>query len=266
MSVARYTEEWYAKRLQSQKILECLACKKVVPRTGPMQKYCQPCSDARDLERKRLWARANPQVDRPSQWPERKSRTTANGIAISEADRTSIGHVCYRPDLLWLVRVSVPFSYSASKNAIYRLVPRGHVALRKEARAWRDGLRDKLRDAIADVEVVQNKVWLDIMVEKTNHKGDAINLIDSVCDAVKEAIGIDDRWFCIRTLDWRISKSDPRLILGVGQDSREHVQACSSCGRLLSLMCFNKNATMKHGRTRNCNDCRRKGKPDASAA
>lgn len=42
------------------------------------------------------------------------------------------------PELLWSIRVAVPFQYAASKNAIYTTRRFGHVALRRESRAIRD--------------------------------------------------------------------------------------------------------------------------------
>jgi len=221
-----------------------------------MQKYCEKCSEQADLTRKKLWAKANPQKTNPIQAKELRSRTKLAGIAISKLDKVDVTYAIDRPNLLWLVRVSVPFSYSSSKNAIYALRASGHVALRKEARDWRDQLRDRLRDAVSHHTVVQNKVWLDILVEKPDHKGDAVNVVDSVCDGVKEAIGVDDRWFCIRQLDWRISKNEPKLILGVGQSSDENLQPCSSCGRLLPFPQFTKKSNSRHGIGRNCKDCR----------
>jgi hypothetical protein len=206
-----------------------------------------------------LWARANPLPHDITRAKSEKqaSRTTARGIEISKADgATHLGHAVEHPSLVWLARVAVPFSYSASKNAIYSLRAKGHVYLRKESKAWRNELRDRLTSTIQGQRVANNKVWLDIIVEKTNHKGDAVNVIDTVCDAVKEALGLDDRWYSIRHLDWRISKDKPQIIVGVGQESNEDVQACSSCGRLLPFGSFGKKSNARHGIDRNCKDCR----------
>jgi len=57
------------------------------------------------------------------------------------------------------------------------------------------------------------KIWVALMVEKTTPRSDAINVIDLVCDGVKKAIEVDDRWFALYRVDWRIvhPDSEPQL-------------------------------------------------------
>lgn len=102
---------------------------------------------------------------------------------------------------------------------------------------------------------MQNRVWLDILVQKPNQRGDAVNFVDLICDAAKSAIGIDDRWFSIRRLDWQIVKDDPKIYIGIGQEDVPAVQACSSCGRLLPFSEFHKNTRLQNGVSRNCKEC-----------
>lgn len=189
------------------------------------------------------------------------SRTAATGLAISDRHKDSIAHAFFSPHLLWSVRVSVPFSYAASKNHIYSLAARGHQYLRAESKAMRADLAQAIRSAVSGRKIVNNKVWISIFVQKPNHKGDAINVVDLVCDAVKDAIPVDDRWYCIRQLDWQIVKTDPELYVEIAQDSATDCQVCSSCGRILPFECFGKKTRAKHGIDRNCKDCRY-GRPD----
>ena len=77
-----------------------------------------------------------------------------------------------------------------------------------------------------------------------------------MCDAIKKAIKIDDRWFCIRRLDWEIIKTNPKLYVGVGQTSNEDVRICSYCGRILPLDRFIKDNKNRLGVRRECNECR----------
>jgi len=60
------------------------------------------------------------------------------------------------------------------------------------------------------------KVYVDIVVFKPNHKSDAINMIDGVCDAIKEVIPVDDRYYGV-WCDWEIDKENPRLEIRVWQ-------------------------------------------------
>jgi hypothetical protein len=169
------------------------------------------------------------------------------------------------PDLDWLVGIAVAFSYAASKNHIYAMRRAGHVALRRESRAIRDEIILRLRAALHGRRIAHNKLWLEILVQKPNHRGDAVNVVDLVCDAVKEAVGLDDRWFCIRRLDWEVVKDQPRLFIRVGQETNRDCQVCSHCGRVLEFSQFGTRAGATHGIQRVCRDCRREGRQLARA-
>src|SRR6185369_15395721 len=151
--------------------------------------------------------------------------------------------------------VAIPFSYAASKNHIYGMTRRGHKYLRKEAVAFQQELEFKIKAALRDTKVAHNKVWIDILVQKSNHRGDAVNVLDLVCDAAKRAVGVDDRWFSIRRLDWQITKTDPKIFVGVSQDSDIDCQVCSYCGRILPLDSFCKDRDAKLGVSRECKEC-----------
>lgn len=171
-------------------------------------------------------------------------------------------------DLSWLVRVSVPFTYSLSKNAVWSMGGT-HVYSRKKATRARQVVRDRVAEAIRNrgIVPVQSKVFVDIFVQKPDHKGDAINVIDSVCDGVKDAIGIDDRWFALRGLDWEIVKhGSPRVVIGVGQESEENRQVCSMCGRIQLLEMFAKHRGTPMGRARDCRECQSAAKSARRAA
>ena len=50
----------------------------------------------------------------------------------------------------------------------------------------------------------KRKIWLSILVEKPHHRGDAVNVVDVLCDGLKKGIDVDDKWFSISKLDWTI--------------------------------------------------------------
>ncbi len=218
------------------------------------------------MMRKRLWARNNPgSVEQVRQHVEKaRQRRELNkeaGAAANRASRSSIAwYECEGPDLLWNVRVAVPFSYSASKNHIYAMRRTGHIALRRESRQMRQALAAALSRGLHCIRVAHNKLWLDILVQKPNHKGDAVNVVDLVCDAVKDAVDIDDRWFCIRRLNWEIVKDNPRLFVGIGQDSRLDCQICSYCGQIKPFAEFHRNKHNPLGIGRECRQCRHRGR------
>lgn len=228
----------------------CRMCGTRFESPHPRHLYCEPCSTSRDLKRKRLTAiKLNHK--------KLESAGREFGRRVSEGDARKLYEVPKWCDLNWLIKINFPFDWCISKNAIYTLRAKGHVALRREARAYRDGIATLLRSAIraSGVEIVQNKLWLDLFIEKSNHKGDAVNTVDTICDAVKVATGLDDRWFAIRYLDWSVNKHSPHVHLGIGQEDVKPSQICSFCGRLLSFDYFSTNRSRKNGIHRTCREC-----------
>ncbi len=229
----------------------CRRCGTHFTSVHPRHLYCEPCSESQDLKRKRL-------SGTKASYLKQRSKKLDVGLKIS-ADHQMKLHETVRPvELQWLVRICVPFSWSGSKNAIYVRRRKGHVALRREASDYRTALILSLQAALQGRKIKQNKLWIDIFVEKSNHKGDAANFVDTVCDAVKVATGLDDRWFAIRHLDWSINKDEPQLFVGVGQEKVEDAQICSYCGRIQELNNFSNNRHTKIGKGRICRDCSKK--------
>jgi hypothetical protein len=250
----------------------CEQCRTVVPRRSPTQRYCAMCSELRDMERKRRWAREHPPSSDARRAKTREVSRTAElarlaGSHINASRKMSMAWDGFSgPDLLWQVGIAVPFSYAASKNHIYAMRSRGHVALRSESRALRDEMTLRLRSALAGRRVAHNKLWIDILVQKPDHRGDAVNVVDLVCDAVKAAVTVDDRWFSLRRLDWEIVKDRPQLFLKVGQETDQDCQVCSHCGQIRSIAEFTKRRQTRLGIDRVCRMCRRQGRSLARAA
>jgi len=239
----------------------CMDCGRQETRRSPSQRYCAECSARRDMVRKRVWARGHPPSSQQRQRNKehegrRKSAVREAGADANQRARRGITWPDPgSPDLLWLVRVAVPFSYAVSKNHIYTTRRSGHVALRQEAVAKRREIALVVRSALAARRVAHNKLWIDVLVQKPDHRGDAVNVVDLVCDAIKDATGLDDRWFCIRQLDWEIAKQKPMLYIGLGQESNDDCQVCSHCGRVQPLEAFPKRTSRRLGRDRVCREC-----------
>jgi hypothetical protein len=237
----------------------CQACGKPTPKRGRgNQKYCVPCSEEKDLERGRLWQRKQPYdpVKNAAAIKRREARLRVAGRALTTTPDIA-WPASVEPDLAWVVRVAVPFSYGYSKNAIWRHGTKGHVFLGREAKALREYLAGEIRSALGDRCLVHNRVWIDIHVAKSDHKGDAVNVVDTVCDAIKSVCGLDDRWYSIRRLDWSVSKTEPTLFVGLGQEHVLDSQVCSYCGRILPLEMFGKSKGSRTGRVRGCLECNR---------
>ena len=253
------------------KYITCESCGvETAKRGNGPQKYCEPCSATKNAERGLAWSRKNPLTK--AQLAKIRDNRTADLSRVvevcnrrSEANRGSISWMASPgPDLEWCVRIAVPFSYSLSKNHIFTRTRFGHTALRREARASREEITALMRQAVREVEIKNNKLWIDLFVEKPNHRGDAVNVLDLVCDAIKDATGVDDRWYSLRRVDWSIVKTQPTMYIGIGQEECVDSIACSSCGSILPLDAFNKNKSASIGVTRRCRACMkasRKGEP-----
>ncbi len=236
----------------------CATCGKPAVRTGPKQKYCPKCSDEAADKRRAKWSNANPGRTGRKSYQAQKSLMVNKGVQLNRSERLNLMNWYYEPDLVWLQRVAIPFSWAGSKNHIWSLAQKGHLYLRQESKKVRADLAAMLRAAINkddEIKIVQNKVWIDILIQKPNHRGDAANFIDLICDAIKDAIGLDDRWYCIRRLDWQIVKTNPHIFVGIGQEAIEPCQVCSHCGRILPWQSFQKNKSARSGHTRACREC-----------
>lgn len=168
------------------------------------------------------------------------------------------------PEMCQILRFSIPYTTHLLKNHVLTMSRRGgrnFVFLRKETRTAQEYISWTVR--AAGLKWKHNKVWIDIYSEKPDHKsGDAINLVDRICDAIKVAIEVDDRWFCIRYVDWTIKKQDPKIYIGISQEDCEDSQVCRFCGGILSFEEFSISRYALHGRSRSCKKCEKQKRFD----
>lgn len=246
--------------------IHCCECGTPVRRTGHSQKYCIPCSEKKSDQRKTAWGKSNKRIYTRAKLDEMTVARSVETLAQRAAGiKTSVAHAtgalaahAEEPELEWLVRFAIPYMQSASKNYIFGFSgKRGHVFKRKESSNYQDMVALKAREAVRQFTVRQNKVWIDLFIQKPNHKSDPINVIDLVADGIKVGIGVDDRWFAIRRLDWEIVKENPKIYIGIGQEAVSDAQACSYCGQVLPLTDFTLNKSNINGRARICRPCKR---------
>lgn len=115
---------------------------------------------------------------------------------------------------------SIPFSNLLSKNAMF-----GYTQNRKFIKNEVKKVREKLTLFIAEqtshIKFDGHKIWIDILVVKPKEKFDAANFIDGIFDCIKEGIGIDDRVFSMRRLDWSVNPEMPEIIIGIADQGTE---------------------------------------------
>lgn len=186
-----------------------------------------------------------------------QEKRKGNGKALSQSTKSSrsIREVNYYK----VVKIQVAYSGSYSKNVI---LGRGSLGrryyMKREAKDLKKDIHWLIKNELLKdkINFVEDKVWVDIFVQKPNAgAGDAINVIDLICDAISEAIGIDDRWFSIKGLDWEVKKENPKIFIEFGQADNIPKKICSYCGRILPKTRFNKNKSQKDGYSRVCKEC-----------
>lgn len=242
------------------KIRTCRECGgNFVPRSGA-HANCDRCRLIVSKRWSREYGKANP---RPHEETIRYSSITikrrnafaakANGdAAASFAD--SIGG---QPDLAWKVFFRFPFSYAISKNSRSKISKGGKgIYTSAETRAYMDALVLAVKSALGGTRVVTGKLWIDLFVQKPSHQGDAMNVVDVMSDCIQAATGLNDRWYCLRRLDWEIKKSDPEIFIGLGQEHIDERAMCSGCGIIQPAAEFVANGP-KRSIARYCNSCRK---------
>lgn len=148
-----------------------------------------------------------------------------------------------RPVIATQLMVAFPFDRVYSKNVANK-VGYGRLYTNGDVREARSSLAERIATASceAGVQWASRKTYVDILVEKKYAWGDAINVVDTLCDAIKVGIGVDDRWFAIGRLDWSIAKVDPLIYLGIGQEAGGDQIICRACGGMFDLVRFSKKA------------------------
>lgn len=222
------------------------------------QKYCFECSEKKTLERKLKWAKKHYPAQKDKISKNNKDRRTVNmpilkKIGEKTSKKNCNNHIHFdnnkQLNPLTLLIIKTPFTFNLSKNCQSRFGAYGHVYLRKEANMEREKIINKI--IASEVKFVTGKIWISLLIQKPEARGDAINFVDAICDAIKKGIGVDDNWFCIKQVDWEIKKEDPHIYIRIEQENNTPHRACSYCGRILT----EDNFSGIKKKTRECKSC-----------
>lgn len=229
---------------------KCTKCNIDIIKNKHSRKYCESCSVIIASERTAKWNKENPEVRK-----KRIDKQLEQGKNKNITEKRCITWFADgEPKLSWLVRFSIPHTIALSKNSVRR-GKSGCYTPKPTTEAIADVI-SKTKEVIKDQKVYQTKVWIDLLIQKPHHKGDAINMIDFICDAIKKAIGVDDKWFSIRRLDWEIAKENPKIWIGIGQEINEDCHVCSNCGKINPKSEYTVHRQNKLGVGRICPSCR----------
>lgn len=227
---------------------QCMLCEKVFVALWARQQYCESCQDVR----KSTLRHQSVQKD--------SAAKTAAYLAVAESsskERRSLPGAFERPDYDWTVSFKVPFTISASKNRRWSQMAGGRgVFIPVDVLNYTQLISLQTRKALEGRHVYENRVWLSFFVQKPDHKSDAVNIVDTFCDAIKTVVGVDDRWFSIDVLDWEIRKHEPQVYVRIGQADCFDARACSYCGGIFPLDNFHKSKHNRLGVGRECRECK----------
>lgn len=115
------------------------------------------------------------------------------------------------------IEISIPYTPGLLKNKKSKF-GHGHYYTSKEYSDAVSSLKDIVWGKSRGQKWKEEKIFVDIFLQKPQKRIDVANLVDSVCDAIKEGIGIDDCWFAPRT-DWEYEKGiESYIIITINQN------------------------------------------------
>lgn len=162
-------------------------------------------------------------------------------------------------NLINYIQVELPYSSFLSKNKM-GFARRGNMIAHYKLKETCE-LQDQIVLLIQSQKpkFVQGKVWVEILVQKPQLRGDAANYVDRICDAIQTAIGINDSWFSLKMVDWQIVRKDPKIVIGIGQEMTEEMKGCTMCGRVLPINPYFIKPTKPNSKPHlTCKSCRSK--------
>lgn len=217
--------------------INCKSCKVLFETNSNATEYCINCGGKkRDAITKKAIRTKN---------KTRLSKKIKNGNVIWNQDFPL-------PDFDTVFTFSIPYIKYLSKNRM-KAFAGGHYYLPEETRKAKEHIIYPIKNS--KIKFIQSKLYIELFIEKPKHQGDAINFIDTIADAIVQATGIDDRWYCIGRVDWQINKINPKIWITIKQDRRTQHQPCGNCGRILPFSSFGPSPARKNGIRNHCKEC-----------
>lgn len=132
--------------------------------------------------------------------------------------------------MIRLKSLSIPYTFALSKNSV-RTTKTGLRYLSRETKKAQQDIVDALCDT--SLQWISGPVYITITVEKTKLLVDAINVVDLVADAIKKGIGVDDAWFHLDGVYWKIVDKDPQIHIKIKQTCKSPQQLCLKCRKIV---------------------------------
>lgn len=243
------------------KPLTCLNCNKETLRTSVAQRYCPTCAKIVEETKNKLRMKKYSKKEYLVQGKQKRTNLKERGQKINSNQEhigisySSAANPSLNPDFGHMLRFWVPFDGNLSKNRKLKVTREGRVYTNSDTRH----IMERITQLVLSSQIKWNinKIYLEIIVQKPNMRGDAINFLDAIADAVKKGLPLDDNWFAVEKIDWEIVKKDPRIYISIMQEAEDRYP-CSFCGIFKPLTEFGKDKNSKYGITGECKTCLKK--------
>ena len=244
---------------------ECDKCKTVFEKRAPAQRFCMDCAKWRDKARKISWQREQDLLfgsghrrEAPGLQVKRRVQRKEIGEAIGIQNIKAFSALPTREDARKVIRFEFPNDGYLSKNSLINIgmiSGKPFTYVRKDITKRKEIIGLLVMSQLGSFSWPRSKTWVDVMVQKHMVGSDAINVVDTVCDAIKKGLGVDDEWFCIGTLDWEVVKKDPKICVQISTYDSAHQKVCGCCWQIKPETEFGKRTQNINGVSHECLSC-----------
>lgn len=107
-------------------------------------------------------------------------------------------------------KFDIPYDPHLSKNKRYAFYKSKHKSP-EHKNAQKMVTLSYLKEARFFKAPKKGKFWVGYTWYRESMRGDAINFLNPICDAIKTCLDFDDNYFCVSFIEWEIDKKKPRI-------------------------------------------------------
>lgn len=243
----------------------CRKCEVVFERRSYVHVFCDSCAEWRGRYKKARWQKEQDEKFGSSARQQPSSEVRARQLRKKEACseiglKNAKGETALpdRSNAVKAIRIDFPNDGYLSKNSLINIgmvSGKPYPYVRKDIKKRKEVIGFLIRSQLRSFCWPRSKTFIDIMVQKHMVGTDAINVVDTVCDAIKIGLEVDDEWFCIGMLDWEVVKKDPKVFVQVSTYSTEHQRVCGFCWQIKPYAQFGKHSQNIFGISNQCISC-----------
>ena len=104
-------------------------------------------------------------------------------------------------------KFNIPYNPNLSKNKRYAFYKSKHKN-KDHLNAQNIVKWEYIKAAKFFPEPKKGKFWVGYTWYRKTMRGDVINFLNPICDAIKECLSFDDNYFCVSFIDWELDKNE----------------------------------------------------------